>query len=357
VKISGWAVTEPGRPLELRNWEAEPGRGEVLVQVAGCGICHTDLGFYYDRVPTRHPLPLVLGHEISGTVVSAGPGSEEWLHRDVVVPAVIPCGGCDACRAGQASICPDQVFPGNDVDGGFATHVVVPSRGLCPIPRGPHPAGGGADLQALCVIADAVTTPYQAILRSGLAEGDLAVFVGAGGVGGFGIQIASSFGARVVAIDVDPRRLEKMRHHGAQVTIDGSAGSFKSIRETIRAFAGDHRIPTWRRKVFEASGTVAGQETAFGLVEPGGWLGIIGYTDAKASVRISNLMALDATARGNWGCPPEHYPAVLDLVLSRRVLVEPFIERRPISGIAEAFADLHARRIAGRVVLVPESRP
>ncbi|MEO8681164.1 MAG: alcohol dehydrogenase catalytic domain-containing protein, partial [Vicinamibacterales bacterium] len=80
--------------------------GEVIIQVEACGVCHTDLGFFYDGVPTRHPFPLTLGHEISGIVVDAGAGAEAWIGRAVVVPAVLPCGECPACRAGRGQICP-----------------------------------------------------------------------------------------------------------------------------------------------------------------------------------------------------------------------------------------------------------
>src|SRR6476469_9032280 len=76
-----------------------PGPGEVVVEVAGCGLCHTDVGFAFGGVPTRHPLPLILGHEIAGRVVDARTDATAWLDRDVIVPAVIPCGDCDACRA------------------------------------------------------------------------------------------------------------------------------------------------------------------------------------------------------------------------------------------------------------------
>ena len=91
--------------------------------VAGCGICHTDLGFWCEGVPTRKPLPLTLGHEISGTVVEAGEGAQSWLGKTVIIPAVIPCGECAACKDGRGSICPTQIFPGCDVHGGFADHV------------------------------------------------------------------------------------------------------------------------------------------------------------------------------------------------------------------------------------------
>src|SRR4051794_38307495 len=73
----------------------EPAVGDVVVEVAGCGLCHTDVSFAYGGVPTRHPLPLILGHEISGRVVDAGGQAAEWIGRSVIVPAVIPCGACD----------------------------------------------------------------------------------------------------------------------------------------------------------------------------------------------------------------------------------------------------------------------
>jgi 6-hydroxycyclohex-1-ene-1-carbonyl-CoA dehydrogenase len=340
--------------LESRDEVAQ--RGEVVVEVAGCGVCHTDLGFYYDGVATRHALPLVLGHEVSGRVVEAGPGAERWLDRDVIVPAVIPCGACDACRAGRSSVCPAQIFPGNDVHGGFATHLRVPSRGLCEVPdlRDERVNPLGLDLTALSVIADAVSTPYQAIVRSGLRAGDLAVFVGAGGVGGFGVQIAAARGAHVIAIDVDPSRLAVLSEHGASLALRADQLDFRALKKEVAIFAERVRAPSWRTVVFETSGTAPGQETAFGLLGPGGLLSVVGYTPSKVTLRLSNLMALDAVAQGNWGCAPELYPSVLELVLRGDVHVLPFVERRPMSSINQIFADLHDHRLSRRVILVPE---
>jgi 6-hydroxycyclohex-1-ene-1-carbonyl-CoA dehydrogenase len=346
--IDGWFVREPGKPMERDSWEATPGLGEVALEIAGCGVCHTDLGYYYDGVPTRHPFPLVLGHEIAGTVVETGPGAELWSGRKVVVPAVIPCGECGACRAGRGSVCPKQIFPGNDVHGGFASHVVVPSRGLCPVPA------SFDDLASLSVIADAISTPYQAIVKSGLGAGDLAVFVGVGGVGGFGVQVAAAMGAAVVAIDVDDDRLALMNAHGADLPLRGD-GEFKDLAKAVKRFADERGIPSFRHKIFETSGTTAGQATAFGLLRHGGWLGVVGFTPKKLELRLSNLMAFDATAQGTWGCLPEHYPAIVDLVLAGKVSLGPFLEKRPLSTINETFADVHARRVSRRVVLVPGS--
>jgi len=101
MQAEAWTFTKPDQPMSAVRRDLSPGPEEVLVAGAGCGVCHTDLGFYFDGVPTRHALPLVLGHEISGRVVASGPGAESWKGRSVIVPAVIPCGACEACLAGR----------------------------------------------------------------------------------------------------------------------------------------------------------------------------------------------------------------------------------------------------------------
>ncbi len=355
MTIGSWVAHRVGEPMTWETRDEVLADGEVLVEVAGCGVCHTDLGYFYDGVPTRHPFPLTLGHEVSGTVVEAGPGVTEWVDRRVVIPAVIPCGQCEACRDGHGSICPKQVFLGCDVHGGFATHVRVPAAGLCPVPdlEDPKVNRAGLDLAALSVVADAVSTPYQAIVRSGLQKGDLAIFVGVGGVGGFGVQVAAAMGAEVIAIDIDDERLESMSRHGAGLTLRADM-DFKALRKEIRDFAGARKIPTWRQKIFETSGTPAGQAAAFGLIGHGGYLSVVGFTPAKVELRLSNLMAFDAVAQGNWACLPEHYPAVVDLILSGRVVLEPFVERRPLSSINKTFDDVHHRRTRRRIILIPE---
>jgi 6-hydroxycyclohex-1-ene-1-carbonyl-CoA dehydrogenase len=357
MKVQAWTVKEPGQPMVLEERTETADRGEVLVEVAGCGVCHTDLGYYYDGVPTRHPFPLTLGHEISGRVVEAGAGAETWKGARVIVPAVIPCGECPACEAGRGAVCPKQIFPGNDVHGGFATHVVVPAAGLCWVPDledesiNPH----GIELEDLSVIADAVSTPYAAIERSDLAASDLAVFVGVGGVGGFGVQLAAARGAYVIAIDVDARRLDAIAEHGADLTLRADELDFKELRRRVRGFAEERDVPSWRHKIFETSGTPAGQATAFGLLGHGGHLAVVGFTPRKLELRLSNLMAFDATAQGTWGCPPELYPAIVDLVLAGKVTLGPFTERRPLSSVNETFVDVHEGRATRRVVLIPGS--
>ncbi|MFI5176764.1 MAG: 6-hydroxycyclohex-1-ene-1-carbonyl-CoA dehydrogenase [Terriglobia bacterium] len=342
------ALNTPLQRVELPT--LDPGPDEVVVEVAGCGVCHTDVGFAFDGVPTRHPLPLILGHEISGRVVVAGEKVGNWLGRSVIVPAVISCGVCPACRAGRSTICRQQFMPGNDGDGGFATHVLVPSRGLCAVPE---TLPLGITLEMLSVVADAVTTPFEAIRRSGLGPDDVAVVVGAGGVGGFGVQIAAALGAAVVAIDVDPSRLDLALQHGAKLVLDASSTDLKGLKAAIRSFIKDSARQGIGLKIFEMSGTPAGQTTAFGLLDHGAYLAVVGFTPKPIELRLSNLMAFDATARGNWGCPPDQYPAALKLVLEGKVALAPFIEKHPLEeapAVLEAVAKHSLRR---RVILQP----
>lgn len=351
TRIECWQMKSPGEPMVRETWSAEsPGEGMAIVEVAGCGVCHTDLGFLYYGVRTRHPLPLTLGHEISG-FVTAGP--ESLVGRAVVVPAVTPCGKCDACVRGRGAICRTQYFPGNDGHGGFATHVVVPAHGLCPVDEARLEASGIA-LADLSVIADAVTTPYQAIVNAGgLSAGDVAIFVGVGGVGAFGVQLARAMGAHAVALDLDAERLERVAEHGAALTLDAGQEP-RAIKKAIASWAKEQRLPTTGWKVFETSGHAGGQTLAFSLLTFGGHLGVVGYTMDKVTVRLSNLMAFDAEARGTWGCLPEHYPAVVEHVLAGEVQLAPFIEQRPMSSINDTFAELRAHTLKRRPVLVPD---
>lgn len=329
----------------------EPVADEVLLEVAGCGLCHTDIGFAFDGVPTRHPLPLVLGHEISGRVIETGPDAREWLGKSVIVPAVIPCGSCDACVANRPTICRRQFMPGNDGDGGFAAHTIVPSRGLCAVPVN---LPEGLTLDMLSVVADAVTTPYEAIRRADLGADDLAIFVGAGGIGGFGIQIAAAFGATVAAIDIDDERLALAAQHGASLTLNPKLSDAKVLKTSIRGLARESGKGRAGWKIFEMSGTPAGQQTAFSLLDFGSYLAVVGYTAAKIELRLSNLMAFDATARGNWGCAPSNYPHALQLVLDGKVQLAPFVERHSLDELPALFQAARDHALRRRAIVVPK---
>ncbi len=321
-----------------------------MVQVVGCGVCHTDIGFADGSVAPRHPLPLVLGHEISGRIIAAGKHAYGLDGKLVIVPAVIPCGECPTCQAGRATICRKQFMPGNDGDGGFATHVCVPARGLCVVPE---PLPPTLRAEHLSVIADAVTTPFEAIRRAGLTAEDVAVIVGAGGIGGFGVQIAVALGAAVIAIDIDDERLSLAAQHGAQLTLNPSHFDDKAVKSAVRAFAKDKRPLAIGLRIFEMSGTTAGQATAFNLLDFGAYLAVVGFTPKKLELRLSNLMAFDATARGNWGCPPEQYSAALQMVLDGKVTIAPYVEEHWLDEAPQVFQDVAEHKIRRRVILKP----
>jgi 6-hydroxycyclohex-1-ene-1-carbonyl-CoA dehydrogenase len=351
MKIDCYEMRTPREPLVRSTRELPaPSEGQAIVEVAGCGVCHTDIGFLYEGVPTRKAPPIVLGHEISGVVVAAGPGATDWLGKNVIVPAVIPCGNCYLCRKGRGDICKTQIFPGCDVDGGFATHVCVPARGLCPVPASiaPNPAA----LASLSVVADALSTAWQAVQKSNIIENDFAVVIGVGGVGGFAAQCARARGAQVLAIDVDAARLEPMREFGVTHAVNAREPGI-DVRRRVRDIAKAHNVPQTEWKIFETSGTPAGQSTAFSLLCPGAYLGIVGFHPGDVTVRLSNLMALAARAEGTWGCLPEHYPAVLKLVEEKKVAIEPFIEMFPMSEIQSVLEGLRRHELHKRPVLLP----
>ena len=345
-----WQFVEPGQPLQrIDRAGRAPGEGEVLIEVAGCGVCHTDLGYFEGEVATRGTLPVVLGHEISGTVVEAGPGAGDWLGKNVVVAAVIPCGECAFCLAGRGNVCRNQLMCGNDIDGGFATHVTVPARGLTEVPTLPD----GYDLASFAVVADAVTTPLQAVRRAEVGEGDFVVVVGTGGVGSHAAQIAAASGAQVVAVDIDDARLDLITRHGAAAGVNARDLTPREARDRVRDHARELGAPSMGWKIFECSGTAAGQETAFALLGPAATLAVVGFTREKVSVRLSNLMAFDATAFGSWGCPIERYPEAIDLVAGGEVALEPFVRKVPLAEADKVMATAHQSRDPRRVILVP----
>ena len=203
------------------------------------------------------------------------------------------------------------------------------------------------------VIADAVTTPYQAVTQAGVGPGDLVVVNGVGGVGGYALQIANALGGAVVAVDVNQDKLDAVAQQGASLTLNARQLSSREIKSTIQSFANRRALRQTEWIIFECSGTRAGQETAFSLINHGATLCVVGFTMDKVEVRLSNLMAYHARALGNWGCPPELYPAALDMVLSGRINVAPFVEKHPLDEINQIFEAVHHGELKRRAVLVP----
>jgi len=351
-QVTRWVMTGQGQPCEARLEAPDtPGPGEAVVAVAGCGVCHTDISFLHQGVPTRAALPLALGHEISGTVTAVGDGVDNGLvGRPVLVPAVMPCGECELCLGGHRRICRSQVMPGNDRHGGFASHVTIPARYLCPVPDA---VLARHQLWELSVVADAITTPFQAVRSSGLAAGDLAVCIGAGGIGIHGVQIAAAVGAKVIALDIDDDKLALALAYGAGAVINTRGLDIKEIKNQVKAAAKSLGAPSVRWRIFETSGTRPGQDTAYALLNHGGHLAVVGFTLAKSELRLSNLMAFDATAQGNWGCDAALYPEVLEWIGDGRIQVSPFVEKFALQDINTVLDAAHAGTLKKRAVLVP----
>jgi 6-hydroxycyclohex-1-ene-1-carbonyl-CoA dehydrogenase len=336
------------KPFEPVEYSIESGPDDALIKIAGCGVCHTDLSFWHYGVPTRHELPLVLGHEISGTVVE---GPSQLKGKPVIIPAVLPCGGCPLCLSGRGNICQKQKMPGNDFHGGFASHIAVPANMLATVPDA---ALADHSLAELSVIADAVSTPYQVIVKSDLQPGDFAIVIGVGGIGIYAAQLTKIFGAKVLAIDVDPQKLDQMSKIGITATLNPKGLDFKEIKSQVKGKCKELGAPSNGWKIYETSGTKAGQELAFGLLGIAGTLSIVGFTLDKLEVRLSNLMAFDANVIGTWGCKPELYPEVIELVADGRLKLKPFTETFPMSQINDIFQQTLEHKLMKRSVMVPD---
>jgi 6-hydroxycyclohex-1-ene-1-carbonyl-CoA dehydrogenase len=361
-KISTWQMVKPTR-VDKETGKVTPGKlekaeietphidtGEVLVEIAGCGVCHTDLGYFYDGVPTVAKPPLTLGHEISGKVVA---GDESWIGKEVLIPAVMPCRKCYLCKTGRGNRCLNQKMPGNSMGifGGFSNYIPVPSIDLCEIKdRGDIP------LSHLAVVADAGTTPFQAIKKADFQPGDNIIVIGVGGVGQYLVQQAKALGAgKVIAVDIVEDRLQKMLKYGADFVINSNGKGPKEMSSEFKSIRKQSGLPNYGWKIFEVTGSKPGQEIGLGLLGFIGKLIIVGFGMQKVEYSISRLMAFDAEIIGTWACLPEYYPAVMDMVLSKRVALEPFVQTRPMSTIAETFEEIHHHGSPEkRVVLVPD---
>jgi len=126
-----------------------------------------------------------------------------------------------------------------------------------------------------------------------------------------------------------------------------------AFKKAIEAHAKANGLRTTRWKIFECSGSGAGQTNAYSLINHGATLAVVGFTMDKVEVRLSNLMAFHARALGNWGCLPEYYPAALDLVLDGRINLANFVERHPLAQINEVFEAAHAHKLSRRAILTP----
>jgi len=323
--------TGPNAPLELRELAVPtPGPGEILVRVAACGLCHTDLHYMDHGVKTFKDPPLVLGHEISGTVVGAGAGVDAALvGTDVLLNTVRTCGECVACRTGRENVCSAQKMLGNNVDGGFAEFVVCAARDAFALP---------AELPLLesCIIADALTTAFHAVVRrAAVKPGETVAVFGCGGVGLSVVQVASMVGARVIAVDLDAKKLAAARELGASATVDAHEADLPKL---VRREAGGGGAEV----AIEAIGRPVTQEQAVASLRTGARAVLLGSSGVQPmTLNGGRVMYRELTVMGTLGCRGVDFPVVLDLVRRGKLSVLPLVtHRHPLEDINAGFDQL-----------------
>lgn len=242
-------------------------------------------------------------------------------------------------------------MPGNDFHGGFASHVIVPSRYLCPVPDSVLEK---YSLSQLAVVADAISTPYQVVKKSELEAGDLAIIIGAGGVGVYGALLAQIAGAKVLALDIHDEKLQLALDNGIHSVLNISNMDVKTIKAEVREKARQMNAPDIGWKIFEFSGTRSGQDLAYNLLTFTSTLSIVGFTMEKTELRLSNLMAFDAKLIGTWGCRAELYPEVISLIEQGVLRPGPFVQTFPMSEINEVFKNTLEHKYKVRSVLIPD---
>lgn len=316
-----------GKPLMITDVPApEPKAGEVVLRVAACGLCHTDLHYLDHGVPTFKSPPIILGHEAAGTVARLGPGVTGLKEGDrVLAPSVWACGACRFCRAGRENLCAELVMPGNHVDGAFAEFVAVPAKEVVSLPP-------SIPLERACVIADAVSTPYHAVKRRGrVMTGDTVAVVGCGGVGLNVVQCAALAGATVVAVDMSDARLELAKQLGARFAINPKTA--ERVDKEIRKLT-DGGVDV----AFEVIGTPKTIDLAFNLIRKGGRLVVIGFSHDPVPINAGKLMFYELEVMGSLGCGAGEYPEIVQLVESGRITLEPIVSGTiPLDAINEGF--------------------
>jgi len=318
-----------------------PGAGEVLVKVAGCGVCHTDLHYIDHGVPTFKKPPLVLGHEVSGTIAGLGAGVSQWKEgARVLLPAVYGCGQCAKCRTGRENICEKMMMFGNNVDGGYAEYMLAPAKDVIALPD-------ELPLVESSIIADAVTTPYHAVVNRGQVKpGDNVVVIGCGGIGLNLVQVAAAMGAKVIAVDVVASKLDWAKKLGAQATIN--AKTVERVDKEVRKLTGGGADIG-----FEAIGNPTTQSQTFACLRTGGRFVAVGYSDKPMTLDISRVMYREMEIVGSLGCRAVDYPRVLELARQGKIKVKELVTAQfPLDQINAAFDTLRSGE-GIRSVIVP----
>lgn len=299
---------------------------EVLVKVAACGICHTDLHYLDHGVPTVKKPPMILGHEPSGIISAIGLSVKNVKEGDrVLLPAVYTCGTCSFCRSGRENICNTMIMFGNNVDGAYAEYVKAPAKDVFILPK-------EIPLEEGAIIADAVSTPFHAVKnRAEVKPGDTVVVYGCGGVGVNVVQVAAACGGTVIAVDISDAKLEWAKKLGSSYTINPLKE--ENVAKTIRKLTNGGADTA-----IEAIGNPKTIEAAFNTLRKGGRLVVIGYTNESITLPASKIMYFEMEVRGSLGCRPVDYPRLIEMVRIGKIKVTELVTHKfPLEKIEDAF--------------------
>ncbi len=224
-------LVKPGEPLSIESISVPvPEADEVLIKVAACGLCGTDIHLAVDGDIPVERIPITLGHETAGTVVSTGKDVTDYKEGDRV--AMFPgayCGECEYCRAGRHSLCENTKVYGMARDGGLANYMTAPARAVIPIPD-------AVPFEIAAIITDGVSTPLHALRSRGkLVAGEAVAVVGCGGLGTHAVILAKLLGAgAIVAVDTQPQARDRALALGADLALDPmDADAIKTMRSHL----------------------------------------------------------------------------------------------------------------------------
>jgi propanol-preferring alcohol dehydrogenase len=344
--MRAFQLVEWGQPPEMRDVPVPaPGPGQVLVKVAGSGACHSDLHFMeWPGGILPFDLPFTLGHEATGWVAELGAGVTGLAVGDAVaIYGPWGCGVCRTCRLSSENYCEHATElrgggAGLGLDGGMAEYILVPhARSLVPL--------GDLDPVEVAPLGDAALTPYHAIKRvtTALVPGTSALVIGCGGLGHLAIQLLRACtGARVIAVDTDPAKLQLAKTVGADETVVADASLVEHVREATGGRGADF--------VLDLVASDATLGPAAQMVRPLGRITLVGMGMGTVPVSFFTLPYEVSVSTTYWGSLVE-YMEVLALAADGRV--QAHIERFPLDRVAEAYELLRLGKIDGRAVITP----
>ncbi|HET9076257.1 MAG TPA: S-(hydroxymethyl)mycothiol dehydrogenase [Acidimicrobiales bacterium] len=349
---------EKGAPVRVETVTVpDPGPGEALVAVQACGVCHTDL--HYREGAINDGFPFLLGHEAAGVVEAVGEGVTNVAPGDYVALAWrAPCGQCRSCRRGRPWYCfdsanatqPMTLGDGTPLSaalgiGAFAEKTLVAAGQAVRIDPAARPEAAG-------LIGCGVMAGFGAAVNTGnVSRGDTVAVIGCGGVGDAAIAGSVIAGARtVIAVDVDPRKLDAARRFGATHTVNSAESDpVEAIRDLTGGFGAD--------VVIEAVGRPDTYRQAFFARDLAGTLVQVGVPDPTMTVELPmiELFGRGGALRSSWygDClPTRDFPVLIDLYLSGRLDLDGFVtETIPLDGVEEAFARMTRGEVLRSVVV------